>query len=66
MDGQFPLFIIYSRIEKMTTHNYFCLKLLLAVKSITFEDLSKIPLEEQHLIAERIEELQDYLESQFY
>lgn len=50
----------------MTTHNYFCLKLLLAVKSITFEDLSRIPLEKQHLIAERIEELQDYLESQFY
>ena len=49
----------------MTTHNYFCLNLLLAVKSISFEDLSKIPLEEQHLIAERIEELQDYLESQF-
>jgi hypothetical protein len=50
----------------MTTHNYFCLKLLFVVKSITFEDLSRIPLEKQHLIAERIEELQDYLESQFY
>ena len=49
----------------MTTHNYFCLKLLLAVKSITFEDLSRIPLEKQHLIAERIEELQDYLVFQF-
>lgn len=48
----------------MTTHNDFLLKLLFTVKSITFEDLSKIPLEEQHLIAEKIEELQDYLEAQ--
>jgi hypothetical protein len=46
----------------MTTQNDFLLELFFAVKSITFEDLSKIPLEKQHLIAERIEELQDYLE----
>lgn len=47
----------------MTTHNDFLITLLFLVKSITFKDLSKIPLEVQHLIAERIEELQDYLES---
>ena len=47
----------------MTTYKDFLLKLLLAVKSITFEDISKIPLEEQHIIASKIEDLQDYLES---
>jgi hypothetical protein len=35
--------------------------MLFVVNSISFEDLSKIPLEQQHLIAEKIEDLQDYL-----
>ncbi|MEP3351078.1 MAG: hypothetical protein ABJN96_14140 [Marinomonas sp.] len=48
----------------MTTYNDFLLKQLLAVKSITFEDISKIHLEEQQIIASKIEELQDYLEAQ--
>ncbi|MGB3600290.1 hypothetical protein [Marinomonas sp.] len=49
----------------MTIHNDFLLTLLVVVRSITFEDLSKIPLEQQHLVAERLEELQDYLEEMY-
>lgn len=49
----------------MTIHNDFLLTLLVVVRSVTFEDLSKIPLEQQHLVAERLEELQDYLEEMY-
>lgn len=49
----------------MTIRNDFFLTLLVVVKSITFEDLSEIPLEHQHLVAERLEELQDYLEEMY-
>ena len=45
----------------MTSHQIFLAHLYLLVHSINFEDLSKVPLEKQHVVAERIEVLEDYL-----
>lgn len=41
----------------MTSHQIFLAHLYLLVRSINFDDLSKVPLDKQHLVAERIEEL---------
>ena len=49
----------------MTSHQIFLAHLYLLVSSINFDDLSKVPLEKQHLVAERIEELEDYLNNAF-
>ena len=45
----------------MTSHQIFLAHLYLLVSSINFDDLSKVPSEQQHVVAERIEDLEDYL-----
>ena len=39
----------------------FITQLLRVLQTITFEDISKIPHNKQHIVAERIEELRDQL-----
>ena len=49
----------------MTSHQIFLAHLYLLVRSINFDDLSKVPLHNQHEVAERIEDLEDYLKKHF-
>lgn len=49
----------------MTSHQIFLAHLYLLVSSINFDDLSKVPLDKQHIVAERIEVLEDYLNKAF-
>lgn len=49
----------------MTPHQIFLAHLYLLVSSINFDDISKIPVDKQHLVVERIEALEDYLKKAF-
>lgn len=49
----------------MTSHQIFLAHLYLLVRSINFDDLSKVSLDKQHVVVDRIEALEDYLKKAF-
>ena len=48
----------------MSPHQVFLAHLYMLVSSINFDDLSKVPLDKQHVFVDRIEALEDYLKQE--
>ncbi|SBT17244.1 hypothetical protein MGA5115_01353 [Marinomonas gallaica] len=49
----------------MTSHQIFLANLYLLVSTINFDDLSKVTLDKQHVVVDRIEALEYYLKNAF-